>query len=326
MSLVFPDLEAWRRVFVGGHDMGLPARMRVLVAPLAVLVALAAAVTAAAPGFVHIRVNRGDTLTAIAARHHTTIKELVALNHLPGNGNLIYAGQTLAVPAPPQPAGPTTVVTEVRHKVVSGDTLIGIAQRYHVSTASIAARNHLPRSLVVMLGTTLVIPVPHQVSATTPPQRHYPAAVTAAAAQHRAEMARRSVPSHAQMRNIIAATARQLGVDPALALAVSWQEAGFNQRMVSAADAIGAMQVVPSTGNFVSRYVVGRQLDLLNAHDNALAGVALLRQLLRAAPVGQAVAGYYQGLASVQSRGMYADTKAYVANVLALRERFKGYR
>lgn len=305
--------------------MGLPRRMRVLIAPLAVVVALAATVTAAAPGFLHIRVNRGDTLSAIALRHHTTVKELVALNHLPGNGNLIFAGQTLAVPAPPQPAGPKTVITEVRHKVVVGDTLIGLAQRYHVSPSSIAARNHLPRSLVVMLGTTLVIPVPHQVSA-TPPQRHYPAAVTAAAAQHRAEMSRRAVPSHAQMRNIIAATARKLGVDPALALAVSWQEAGFNQRMVSAADAIGAMQVVPSTGSFVSRYIVGRHLDLLDAHDNAIAGVALLRNLLRAAPVDQAVAGYYQGLGSVRSRGMYADTKAYVANVLALRDRFKGDR
>ena len=96
--------------------------------------------------------------------------------------------------------------------------------------------------------------------------------------------------------------------------------------MVSAADAIGAMQVVPSTGNFVSRYIVGRHLDLLDAHDNAIAGVALLRNLLRAAPVDQAVAGYYQGLGSVRSRGMYADTKTYVANVLALRDRFKGYR
>lgn len=42
--------------------MGLPRRMRVLIAPLAVVVALAATVTAAAPGFLHIRVNRGDTL------------------------------------------------------------------------------------------------------------------------------------------------------------------------------------------------------------------------------------------------------------------------
>ena len=295
--------------------------------PLAVLLALAAVVTAAAPGFVHLRVQRGDTLSEIAARHHTTVRELVALNHLPGNGNLIYAGQALLVPGG-STAAPKTTTTEIRHRVVRGDTLLGIAARYHASAAQIAQRNHLPKSLVVMLGTTLVIPVQHRTSSSgaQPPARHYPPAVTAAAARHKAQMARRSVPSHARMRDIIAATAKNLGVDPALALAISWQEAGFNQRMVSAADAIGAMQVVPSTGDYVGRYVVGRKLDLLDAHDNALAGVALLRTLLRSAPVDQAVAGYYQGLASVRAHGMYADTKAYVRNVLALRGRFAAYR
>jgi hypothetical protein len=36
----------------------------------------------------------------------------------------------------------------------------------------------------------------------------------------------------------------------------------------------------------------------------------------------QAVAGYYQGLQSVRDNGMYASTKAYVANVMALRQRY----
>jgi hypothetical protein len=37
-----------------------------------------------------------------------------------------------------------------------------------------------------------------------------------------------------------------------------------------------------------------------------------------------AIAGYYQGLNSVQSRGMYDDTQRYVENVQALRGRFGG--
>jgi soluble lytic murein transglycosylase-like protein len=37
-----------------------------------------------------------------------------------------------------------------------------------------------------------------------------------------------------------------------------------------------------------------------------------------------AIAGYYQGMSSVQNRGMFADTKRYVANVQALRGRFGG--
>ena len=35
----------------------------------------------------------------------------------------------------------------------------------------------------------------------------------------------------------------------------------------------------------------------------------------------QAIAGYYQGLYSVQQHGMYADTKVYVASIKAHRAR-----
>ena len=37
-----------------------------------------------------------------------------------------------------------------------------------------------------------------------------------------------------------------------------------------------------------------------------------------------AIAGYYQGLGSVRSRGVFDDTQQYVANVQALRSRFGG--
>ena len=36
-----------------------------------------------------------------------------------------------------------------------------------------------------------------------------------------------------------------------------------------------------------------------------------------------AVAGYYQGLASVQRNGMYSSTLAYIDGVMALRSRFR---
>ena len=69
-------------------------RRRTVALPLV----LAAVVTASASGITLIRVHPGDTLSAIAERYHTTVAHLVALNHLPGNGDLIYAGQTLRVP------------------------------------------------------------------------------------------------------------------------------------------------------------------------------------------------------------------------------------
>jgi N-acetylmuramoyl-L-alanine amidase len=39
--------------------------------------------------------------------------------------------------------------------------------------------------------------------------------------------------------------------------------------------------------------------------------------------VEQTLAGYYQGLRSVRENGRYASTDRYIANVLALRERFR---
>jgi soluble lytic murein transglycosylase-like protein len=88
------------------------------------------------------------------------------------------------------------------------------------------------------------------------------------------------------------------------------------------ANAIGVMQVIPSTGRWMET-VLDRKLDLLDVDDNILAGVGLLRFLTDAAPLKQAVAGYYQGLGSVQRNGMYADTKRYVSNVLSIRERYR---
>ncbi len=124
------------------------------------------------------------------------------------------------------------------------------------------------------------------------------------------------------MRRIIENTARRWGVDPELALAISWQEAGWQMHHVSYADAVGAMQVVPATGEWMSG-IVGRELRLTDPHDNITAGVALLKVLTDSAPRRQAIAGYYQGLAGVRAHGMYDDTKRYVANVLALQHRFE---
>jgi soluble lytic murein transglycosylase-like protein len=90
---------------------------------------------------------------------------------------------------------------------------------------------------------------------------------------------------------------------------------------VSVANAIGTMQIIPSTGAWVSG-VIGRRLDLLDPSDNVTAGVMVLRILTREAGERNAVAGYYQGLRSVRQHGMFADTKQYVRSVLALRRQF----
>ena len=116
------------------------------------------------------------------------------------------------------------------------------------------------------------------------------------------------------------------GVSPSLAAAIAWQESGFNNAMVSSANARGVMQVMPGTWSYVQDNLADRALDPSSATDNVHAGVLYLKRLLAdtGGDESAAIAGYYQGLGSVRSRGMFEDTKQYVANVQALRARFGG--
>ena len=113
----------------------------------------------------------------------------------------------------------------------------------------------------------------------------------------------------------IVATARRYGIDPNLALAIAWQESRWNQNSRSHKGAIGVMQCLPGTGRWMSRRI-GRTLDLNDTRDNITCGVALIKTLSKSATNDrELIAAYYQGMASVRSRGMYDDTKRYVTSV-----------
>ena len=266
------------------------------------------------------RVKSGDTLGAIAQHAKMPLGTLLKLNHL-STRSVIHPGQVLKVkgrkPAAPRPAA------TVRYGVRSGDTLSGIAVRLGTTQAALVKLNKLRNAHTLQVGQKLRVPAraKAKTSGNTFAGRTYPNAVVRAAAKNRSHLARSAVPSRAQTRQMIVTTARRHGVDPRLALAVGWQESGWNQRQVSVANAIGVMQVIPSSGEWASQ-MAGRRLNLLRTQDNVTAGVVILRSLTRSAKnTDQAIAGYYQGLYSVQHNGMYADTKRYVAAVKAHRAR-----
>jgi len=225
--------------------------------------------------------------------------------------------RTAEGPGAPSDGGERTYV------VRSGDSLIAISRRERVKLHDLLEVNRLHLESVIRPGDTLRLPPdPNRPGAT----RTYPPDVTAAADANRRALARGKVPTREQVQAMVASTARAMGVDPALALGIAYLESGFQQRLVSPANALGVMQVTPAAGRWASRSL-GVPLDLMDAPDNITAGIALLRALTQAADTeAQAVAGYYQGLASVQQNGMFDDTRRYVATVLTLRSRFAAGR
>ncbi len=298
----------------------------------AVLITLAAVLTAGAPSV--IKVKYGDTLGDLARQHHTSVSALIALNDLPGNG-MIYAGETLRLPGTATASARTTRSTTTRtyersYTVRSGDNLTLIAKRHSVSVQTLIARNKLPRNGLVQIGRKLAIPTTVRTTTAAPQASETHNAglrisdkVRRSVATHRVYLAKHRQPSKSQARAMVAKTARKMGVDPSLALAVAYHESGFQQRVVSPVDAIGIMQVLPSTGRALSR-VYGRSLDLRQAQDNITAGVLLLKRLVSSTgSPDKALAGYYQGLGSIRSRGVLPQTTTYIRNVSALRARFR---
>ena len=309
----------------------------------------AAAAPAAAGSYT---VEDGDTLSAIAAQHDVSLEAVLAANGLnltsvihPGQQISLGSGAGAAIstassaPAPvsdapaPAPAGTYTVD--------EGDTLEAIAAQHGVDLQSVLAANGLSMTSMIRPGqqlslggsstsTITTMSTPEAPAAVAPADLvpstflhyTYPQHVVADANLNKQALNSVDVPSRAQMQQLVADTALAMGVDPALAQAFAFQESGFDQRAVSPANAIGTMQVIPSSGEWASG-LVGRELNLLDPQDNATAGVAIIRSLIRTSDSLEiAIASYYQGQYSVTTQGMYSDTEAYVASVLAHRATF----
>ena len=248
-------------------------------------------------------------------------------------GGLLLTGlTTVPASADDRPLPPGRVAKH--YTVRPGDTATGLAVRFHAWTAELISHNHLGSSATLRVGQRIEIPVVRAAarrdrSRATHRTHQRPTAHmkhTKHVTKHRAarpQPRRTAHPGRAHVRRVIVDTARRHGVPPKLALAVSWQESGWQMHRTSSADAIGAMQVLPATGTWMSLYA-GRPLKLRHTRDNVLAGVLLLGVLddqtrYRRHQVG----AYYQGLGAVREHGLYGETKRYVRNVRAIHLRLK---
>ena len=200
------------------------------------------------------------------------------------------------------PVQTRTVVALRRHVVRPGESLSALARRFRTSVAALARLNRLDPAKPLLIGTHLRLPAAAHVVRTTP------AAAT--------------VTDVAAVRASLDRWAGAYGVDPSLVRALAWMESGFNNAMVSPVGAQGIMQLLPSTWDYVEAVLMGHKVDH-TADGNVRVGVAYLHHLLAVFHGNErlALAGWYQGERAVKAHGVYKVSRAFVADVLALRRR-----
>jgi hypothetical protein len=117
--------------------------------------------------------------------------------------------------------------------------------------------------------------------------------------------------------------ARQYGVSRSLVKGLAWMESGFRPHVRSSSGAWGVMQVTPGTWSYVEMLLIGRRVPR-TTDGNVRIGVAYLHHLLHAFNFHErkAIGAYYQGEWAVRVHGLYPETRAFVADVMALRRRF----
>jgi LysM repeat protein len=292
------------------------------------------------------RVRPGDSLSAIAYAHGTTVGTLARLNGLPPDGVLL-AGSRLRLP------GPTVSLRSYR--VRSGDTLTGIAQEVGWSVGALARANGVSVTHRLLIGDSLRVPV--QPAASPAPETASTQTYTVRPGDSLSSIALRygvslgeladlnrmrmddvlpvgrtlALPANtlgtfspSSVRGSIAYWAGHYSVDVHLATALAWMESGFNNDMVSPAGAVGVMQITPDTWDYVEQVLlVGRSVPH-DADGNVRIGVAYLHHLLHVygGDERRALAAYYQGARALDVAGFLPGTKLYVDDILALKARF----
>ncbi len=313
---------------ISGETIQIPPQQSSIPSGVAAPTSAAVPVSSTSSGGAYV-VQPGDTLTAIAARAGRSTRSLAADNGL-GVDDILVSGTVLhlsggaGLAAPSATAVPVSATTSSggAYVVQPGDTLTAIAERAGVSPASLASANGLEENGVLISGKVI-----HLAGS--------PAAVASSAAtsQPVGEAAQGSPvdPPYPTAERVsgseVGSIAAANGVPASLATAIAWQESGFNNDLVSSADARGVMQILPGTWQWIQQSLdSGAPLAPASAADNVRGGVLLLHSLLNSTggDPSMAAAGYFQGLPSVQQHGLYPETQQYVNSVLALERRFGG--
>jgi LysM repeat protein len=275
-------------------------------------------------------VQPGETLWSIAAANGFSTHALAAANGLSDNSNVILGSQ---IQIPSESEATTALQTGQpisssssssssagapplgAYTVRPGDTLSSIAARSGMAMDAVANMNGVDPAQPLLIGTVLKLPTGAQITSSTPAPSNTVVP---------------NAPPYPTPERVSSTTISEIaaahGVPASLAEAIGWQESGFNNDLVSPANARGVMQILPGTWSWINSNLTPTPLNASSATDNVHAGVLYLGQLLHDTGynIPETIAAYYQGLESVRQRGMLPDTQEYVNSVLALKSRFGG--
>jgi putative chitinase len=267
----------------------------------------------AAKPIIHV-VRPGEHLTGIAHRYGTTIGAIVQANRIK-DPSYLRVGQRLVIPgveAPAATAAPAAPVAAapIVHVVGPGETLTSISHRYSTSIAAIVQANGIRDPSYLRVGQHLTI-LGTSASAIIP---------GAAMPSGMASLVKERAP----IGELVAAEATAQGVPVGFALAVAWQESGWQAGVVSSAGAVGVMQLTKPTADWVAGSLLHQSIRLTDPGSNVRAGVRLLKHYLARYHGDKALvlAAYYQGQTAADRRGVYRMTRPYIASILALERYF----
>ncbi len=246
-------------------------------------------------------------------------------------GRVGRSAATIAVLASVALAGQAAFSSGGGYVVQPGDTLWAVSQRAGISMQSLAAANGMRLTDILAVGRHLVIP-PAQIAAAATSSASQPAVSAGSVRSGTSSFcatfspasgpwgvlpaALQASPSRLQLRPYFQEWASAYGVDPALLEAIAWQESGWQEGVVSPAQAVGVGQLLPATADFVSRSLIGQNLDIYLISDNIrmmARFVAYLQSQVRGSC--NVVAAYYEGTQNLISYGVLSEAQPYVANV-----------
>ncbi|MBV9661575.1 MAG: transglycosylase SLT domain-containing protein [Acidimicrobiales bacterium] len=223
--------------------------------------------------------------------------------------------------------------------VQPGDTLWGIASTHHLTVSQLAAYNGIDPAAILPIGRHLALSVPNTSEqgsgghgrpvTTMSPTIVSPAAFCSSLTVTPgpwgvlpAEL--QASPSRLALRPVLQRWADFYGLSAPLLEAITWQESGWQQRVVSSAGAVGIGQLMPGTATFIQANLTGQPLNVASVSDNIRMAAAFLAYLahLEGNNPCYTIAAYYEGPLNLASSGVFADTRTYVADVEALVPRF----